>query len=140
MSKSNAIKVFSRFNPPPSPSIEFTEASLTRQEFVQEADLNNIMRKYAGGLPASSAGSRPPMFGDFTQLPDYQSALDTVIKAQEAFESLPARIRERFGNDPQKVLDFLADDSNRQEAIYLGLLEKPVEKPVESSQSPKGEA
>lgn len=124
------VKVFSRFNLPPSPSVKFEDASLTRQEFAQDADLNNLMRKYASGLPPSPAGSRPPLFGDFSNIPDYQTALDKVIDAQDRFSELPSQVRRRFDNDPGKLLEFLASDDNRVEAVKLGLIDSPAPAPA----------
>lgn len=140
MSKSTdrKIKVFSRFDLPPSPSVKFEDASLTRQEFAQDADINNIMRKYAAGLPPSPAGARPPLFGDFSNVPDYQTALDKVIDAQERFAELPSQVRRRFDNDPAKLLQFLASEDNRAEAVQLGLIDAPPAVPVSVPDEKKG--
>lgn len=134
------VKVFSRFDPPPSPSVKFEDASLTRQEFAQEADINNIMRKYASGLPPSPAGARPPLFGDFSNVPDYQTALNKVLDAQERFAELPSHVRKRFDNDPAKLLEFLASEDNRAEAVDLGLVDPPhpVDPPVSVPDEKKG--
>lgn len=134
------VKVFSRFNLPPSPSVSFEDASLTRQEFAQEADINNIMRKYASGLPPAPAGARPPVFGDFSNVPDYQTALNKVIDAQERFAELPSQVRRRFDNDPAKLLAFLASEDNRDEAVKLGLLDPPnvVDPPVSVPDNKEG--
>lgn len=122
-----------RFAPPPSPSVEFTKASLTRQEFAAEADINNIMKRYAAGMPLPS-GSRAPMYGDYSEVPDYQQAFDIVSHAQDGFMALPSELRKRFGNDPAQLISFLSDASNREEAIALGLIDKPAEvKPAEVS-------
>lgn len=129
MSKSKPV-FFTRFDPPPDPVLDCKDASLTRQEFVVDADLNNIMRKYASGLPPSSPGARPPMFGDFSNVPDYQTCLEHVMDAQERFAQLPSDVRRRFDNDPGKLLQFVADKSNRDEAISLGLIDKPAVEPV----------
>lgn len=128
------VKVFSRFHLPSSPSVKFEDASLTRQEFSHDADINNIMRKYAVGLPPSPAGARPPVFGDFSNVPDYQTALDKVIDAQERFAELPSKVRRRFDNDPAKLLQFLASEENRAEAVQLGLIDPP---PAESVSVPE---
>lgn len=138
MSKTSDVSkvvVFSRFNPPLSPSVEFKDASLTRQEFAQESDINHLMRKYASGLPSSPPGARPPVFGDFSNVPDYQTALNKVIDAQERFAELPSQVRRRFDNDPAKLLEFLASDDNREEAVRLGLIEPPPPPPVVESVS-----
>lgn len=117
------MEFFSSYNPPPSDGLKFSKASLTRQEFAKDADINNIMRKYSQGLAPIPSGSRPPMFGDFSGGFDYQACLDKVIKAQDAFDSLPSAVRDRFGNDPAKLLDFISDEKNRDEAVRLGLIE-----------------
>ncbi|ETR80120.1 hypothetical protein [Chlamydia pneumoniae] len=51
---------------------------------------------------------------------DYSEALNVVIEPQEQFESLPAKLRERFGNDPVVMLDFLSREENFEEAKKLG--------------------
>jgi len=57
-------------------------------------------------------------------VPDYQSALDLVNQAESMFMSLPAKIRERFANNPAKMVKFLQDEKNRDEAERLGLIAK----------------
>lgn len=142
--QSDSIVVYTYFNRPPSSHLKFEDASLTRQEFVKDADLNNIMKRYASGLPPSPAGSRPPMFGDFSNIPDYQTSLQVVIDAQAKFADLPSAVRKRFDNDPGKLIEFLQDASNRDEAVRLGLITKSVSTSVSTSveskegQSPEG--
>lgn len=129
-------KIFSLLNPPPSPSVKFEDASLTRQEFLKDADINNIMAKYASGVVPLSSGARTPFFGDFSNVPDYQTSLQVVIDAQERFAQLPSQLRNRFENDPAKLLEFLAVEENRAEAISLGLIDPPpVKVAVDNSSS-----
>lgn len=113
-----------RYAPPPSPALVCRTASLTRQEYVTDADLNEIMRKYQDGVAPIPSGSRLPMWDDYSHVPDYQESMQLIIDAQDRFAALPATVRERFGNDPGQLLDFLADESNRDEAVKLGLLAK----------------
>jgi phage internal scaffolding protein len=49
--------------------------------------------------------------------------------------ALPAQIRSRFDNDPAKLIDFLENEQNHDEAIKLGLVNPPGEMPqvVEST-------
>lgn len=116
-------RFFTCYDPPPSPSLECKSASITRQEFVAESDLNNIMAKYAAGLASIPSGDRPPMFGDFSDIGDYQENMQRLMDAHERFMQLPSAVRERFDNDPGQLLDFLSDESHRDEAIKLGLIE-----------------
>lgn len=126
------LKFYTYYEPPASPSLECKSASLTRQEFAAEADINNIMSKYAAGLAPIPSGDRTPLFGDFSDIGDYQSNMQRMIDAQEQFMQLPSKIREKFRNDPGELLEFLADESNRDEAIKIGLINNPKpEKPGE---------
>jgi len=108
------------------------EPSLVKQEFAEESDINFIVRQFGltGQLPTSVA---VPLEGDFTEVLDYQSALNAVIAADASFMQMPADVRTRFNNDPAKFLDFVHDPNNRDEARKLGLLvpEKAPPSPVE---------
>lgn len=110
------------------------DPSMAQQQFCEESNINFIVDRYGlnGELPADV---RVPQYGDFTGVGDYQSALNAVREADASFMELPAKVRSRFDNDPQKLLEFVANDANRAEAVSLGLvpeLAPPVEpaKPV----------
>lgn len=106
--------------------IEFKDPSLAQQHMKDECDINNIVERFGvtGQLPVAS--SIPPTYGDFTGVNDYRTALDLVMAADESFMSLPAKIRERFNNDPAELVDFVSDINNRSEAIDLGLIPPPA--------------
>lgn len=97
------------------------EPSMTKQEFAEECDINTIVRRFGllGELPTSF---RMPAYDDYTGVNDYHTALNIVRQAGENFMELPAELRARFGNDPQKFLEFCSDEANRAEAAKLGLL------------------
>lgn len=100
-----------------------TEPTMTQQQFKDECDINNIMKKFGNDPVAFQALTRPGgQYADFSHITDYQGMLDTVLEAQHAFESLPAPTRARFRNDPGNLLSFLQDEKNRDEAVSLGLL------------------
>lgn len=75
----------------------------TIQSAKEDCDINEIMRRFGvtGQLPHSG---RVPMFGDFTGITDFRGALEAVQVAQESFMELPADVRLRFENDPQRFL------------------------------------
>lgn len=97
------------------------DVSLAKQEFAEEVDINTIIHRFKldGELPS---GVRMPTYGDFTGVTDFQSAMEQVAQAREAFERMPARVRERFDNDPAKFVDFCSDEKNLPEAAKLGLV------------------
>lgn len=102
------------------------EPSRTQQSFAEEADINTIVRRFGltGQLPN---GIAMPQSGDFSQVVDFQSALNVVRQAEEAFLEVPGEVRARFNHDPGVLMAFLDDASNRDEAIRLGLIARPVE-------------
>lgn len=108
------------------------EESLTRQSFAEEADINTLVRRFGltGQMPNQVAA---PSYGDFTEVVDYQTALNAVLHAEDAFMALPGEVRARFHNDPQELLEFVSDDRNRGEAEKLGLV---VAKPPAASADP----
>lgn len=109
------------------------DESLAIQSAAEEANINTIVRRFGltGQMPAQVA---MPRSGDFTNVPDFHTAMNLIRQAEEGFMQVPADVRARFGNDPQRFMDFLEDDGNREEAIKLGLLKSvPV---VPSSGTP----
>lgn len=114
------------------------DPSLAQQQFKDECDINTILERFnvTGQLPVSPL---QPQFGDFSGVTDYQSALNAVLEAEESFAALPARVRERFANDPAAFVDFCLDAANRDEMKALGLIEgapEGVEKsPTEAVQA-----
>lgn len=102
-----------------------TDPTRTQQQFGPETDVNNIMKKYLKtGIPPVFKNTGRGVYADTTKVTDYQAALDTVISAERAFGTLPSHIRSRFHNEPAKLIEFLADSKNLDEAIRLGILER----------------
>jgi len=102
------------------------EPSMTQQQFKEMSDINRIMKKYHKGEMVNYLNRRPGVYGDFSKMPNYSDALQTVIDAQESFMTLPSGVRKRFDNDPAKVIEFISDSKNYDEAITLGLVPKKV--------------
>lgn len=99
----------------------------TIQSAKKETDINYLIARY------KKTGQVPPhirtdgVYGDFTKIADYQTAMNRVIAAQENFMLLPSELRREFDNNPQKLLEFMEKPSNRKRAQELGLVEKPKE-------------
>lgn len=110
------------------------EPSMTVQSSKDECDINRIMEKYEKTGAVTHLAKRSGIYGDFSELTDYQGMLDKVMFAQDAFMTLPAAVRTRFRNDPGALLEFLQDSKNRDEAVRLGLIEaKPSEQTVNNA-------
>lgn len=114
------------------PTMEFLKPSLTKQSFAKECDINNIMKRYEKDGLIAHVNRVQGSYGDFTNPPDYQDALNKVISAQDMFMSLPANVRARFGNDPGEFLKFVQDPGSVEEMVKMGLaVKREPEKPVE---------
>jgi len=96
------------------------DASLTQQQFAEEADINTIVNRFlkTGVMPTPNTF---PQYVDFEGIFDYQSAMNLVRAADESFMRMDAKVRSRFNNSPQEFLEFFANPENTQEAIRLGL-------------------
>lgn len=99
--------------------------SKTHQSFKAECDVNNIMKRYERDGIMDHVNEHQGDYGDYTDVQDYQTSLDQVHAAQEAFATLPGNIRGRFENDPQQFLDFVDDPANLPEMEKMGLLQTP---------------
>lgn len=99
--------------------------TLTIQSAKPDSDINLIVKRMAktGTMPITA---RVPTQGDFSeQVRDYHTAMNMIRTAQQEFNKLPAKIRGRFENDPQQLMDYLSDPENTEESYKLGLRVKP---------------
>lgn len=104
------------------------DRSLTNQADMDASDINKIMARYekTGVLVDPIGIERKPMYADFTEIKDYHSMLSSIRNVERAFNLLPVYVRNRFQNDPQKLIDFLENSKNDKEAVELGLKTRDV--------------
>lgn len=98
-----------------------------KQADKSKCDINKIIAKHDRTGMINHLNGRKPFYGDVSEVEGYQQALDKVTKAQELFMGLSGTIRKRFRNDPEEFINFVNDENNREEAVELGLIEKPPE-------------
>lgn len=102
----------------------------TQIQFQKQCNVNEIIAKFKKTGSVTHIRNREAgVYADLTELPSLQEAHAIVRVAHEAFEAVPSHIRAKFNNDPQQFIDFLRDPKNDQEAISLGLKNKPKETP-----------
>lgn len=102
------------------------DPSLTVQSEAEEADINVLVKRFGitGVMPQNV---RVPQYEDYEGIFDFQSAVNAARLSQESFNTMPADIRARFGNDPQAFFNYCtARDldgklSNLDEMRKLGL-------------------
>jgi len=95
--------------------------SLTIQADKDRTDIRNVVARAMRGKSTSvhllQGESR-----DISDLPSYMEAMNVVARANQMFEQLPSALRDRFGNDPRKLLAFMDNKDNLDEARKLGLV------------------
>lgn len=101
---------------------EIEGESMTQQQFKNQCDINQILKKFEKTGMITHLNNYQGNYGDFSKVQNFKQNLDMVMSAQVAFDSLPAAIRKRFGNDPSQLIDFVGNNENYDEALKLGLI------------------
>lgn len=103
------------------PGIDFSkDPGMTDQSQAAECDVNRILDRYAktGVFPGADVQG---LYGDYSSVPDFHASMDIVLRAQDQFDHLDAKVRKRFNNDPAEFLEFVNDPKNAEEMVNLGL-------------------
>jgi len=106
----------------------------TKQSAKKECDINYIVGQFQKHKKMPDMIRAVGEYLNLENAPDYREALDTVIRGQETFDMLPAKLKTRFNQDPAQFLEFVMNPGNLEEMRALGLTEKGV------SQEPKAPA
>ena len=93
----------------------------TEQAHKDQCDVNVILRDYQRTGLLKHAKNFQGQYDDVS-VQDFQEAMTIVKNAEQMFAELPAAIRQRFDQSPVKFLDFVHDESNREEMEKLGIL------------------
>lgn len=108
--------------------------SMTKTDMQRSCDVNNIMKKFEKTGLVAHVNKREGQYGEFAET-DFHEAMNTVIKAEEMFMELPAKVRAEFGNDPGKFLDFATNPENEEGMREYGLL--PPKRSEEAPEAPQ---
>jgi Chlamydia-phage Chp2 scaffold (Chlamy_scaf). len=97
------------------------EVTKTVQSEKDRTEINNVIRRYnKTGLIDHVAKGRA-MYGDFTEINEYQENLNMIMKAEASFAALPSEIRKKFDNDPGQFFEFATNPENEQKLVEMGL-------------------
>jgi len=98
------------------------EPTRAQQHHKDECDINVILERFGktGQVPVNTISGS---YGDFSGVHDYHTALNAIIASESEFAALPAQLRNRFDNEPSKLIEFLDNPDNRTEAEQLGLIQ-----------------
>lgn len=116
----NVVKV--RENGSISVQTMYDEDTIAQQQFAEESDINNIVKKFfkTGVLPDPKV---QPMYADISEIKTFADHMNMVKVAEESFNALPSEIRDRFANDPTSLVEFVESPENVNECVRLGLME-----------------
>lgn len=106
--------------------------SMTKQEFKFECDVNNVIKSFKPHQMMAALQQNLNL-GNYADLPDaydFQEALHLIKDAERQFATIPAKVRDRFGQDPALFLQFINDPKNLAEARTLGLAKPEVVPPA----------
>lgn len=111
-------------------------ASKTQQHFKDEADIDKIMERFdkTGELTVRRGTAQYADFSEFPQ--DLLASQNALIEANQKFLELPSSLRTRFDNDPLRLLEFVMDNANYDEAVKLGLVKPKVDANGSASPTP----
>lgn len=100
----------------------------TEKHLAPLCDINKIIGRHLrdGTFPHQPVDN----FVDLTNIPDYQTALNTVLKIDDAFAQLPSNIRAEFSHDPAALMAALEDPTQHRRLIEIGVLEAKDGAPV----------
>jgi len=114
-----------------------TSKSKTEQTHKDDCDINIIVKRYksTGILGNPNNQTRQPMYGDFTNVEEYQTIQNKLVQAQADFDTLSSDIRAKFNNNPAELVEYLSDASNLHEAQELGIIPTIQEKSVADAKS-----
>lgn len=109
--------------------------SLCKQSFKDECDINKIMKKYVQTGIIEHLNEHKGRYGNFIGYEDYQTSLNQIHEAQDAFLKLPANIRSKFQNNPALFLAFVQNPENLDEMREMGLANPKTPAPAPEASS-----
>lgn len=109
--------------------VEFTAPNKVKRSLSYATDINTIYRQYTatGKLPLNNA--QPIYDENFINYDSLIHAQKTVDEAVKYFSTLPAEIKNNYGNDLSKFI--LAVNNKDEFLIKSGLLQLPNAKPLD---------
>jgi len=141
-------KFHTLYSPAPDAGIDFSKSpSLTRQEFVKEADIGTLVSRFSktgsfyDPLTAVKGSFRVPTFIDAASVPRFSEACDVLRDADAAFGSLPRSVRDRFNGSLLAFVSYLDTPEGLKEysSLFAPKVQddpKQTKLPLESEKAP----
>lgn len=109
---------------------------ITKQSHKAECDINTIYEQYSQTGNINHLNPSTPDYIDLPDTIDYQEANNIMLAANEAFASLPSRLRDYYKNDPTVFLTALNDPNERDRLVEFGVLNKVSSPPPSAAGEP----
>lgn len=119
------------YRPHPRHATPTGTISMTKQSHKAECDIHNILSQYKKTGILNHINNNQPLYQELPSDIDYQTSLNTIMEANATFQSLPARVRDHYGNDPAAFLAAFNDPREAERLRDWGLL-KPLQKAAEA--------
>ena len=149
MTSKKVLPFRTHYSPQLRVTFETKGESLTEQQFAEESQIINKIRKYDSQGFFDSINRNPAQYTDFTQVRDLADAIDQIEQARDSFQTIPADVRKQFNNSASEFFEFASQECNYPELVKLGLAtgeivadlkEKVSSVDVEEKESPKGDS
>lgn len=102
-------------------SIDFTDSpSLTEQTHKDQVKIQNIVKKHGAQAMCQHVEAFGGTYQNLASMPEFHDAQNIISEASSMFETIPARIRLQFNNDPATFLGFIQDPKNVEDIKNLG--------------------
>lgn len=125
------VQIFSRFNRPFVSGLICKTPSKTSQEFKDEVNINNLLKKYTAqaqvmGVPVSELLPKlgSAAYGDMTNLGDFMDMENKRAQLIQLFESLPSDVRRKYGDRLEGFVFALNDSTEYRYLAEKGVLNK----------------
>lgn len=115
---------------------ELDDELVTKQSHKDECDIYKILKQFQKTGVLAHIARQAPRYEDLPDQSDYQSALNIMIQAENAFDSLPAAVRNEYGNDPAEFLGAFNTEAGRARLTDLGIIKPPPAPPAPAPEPP----
>lgn len=133
LSRNPQLQITTRPNGTRSVKTTFSNKSKAHQAFRDKCNIKNILQGYqrTGVYSHINKNYKNPQFPNLSARADHQDTLNAIAQARSNFEKLPVKIRDKFKNNINLMLDFMSKPQNLEECHKLGLMtNEPLPQPI----------
>lgn len=122
----DAPVLYSFYTPHAAVQLDCGTEMITKQEFKDECDINNILFQFTTKGMIDHINKSPANFLDLPDMSDFQESLAIIEQSEAAFASLPSKVRDKYSNDPALFLRALSDPGEKDFLTEVGVFQAPV--------------